>query len=128
MPRAKRPDLNPQMRGRILELHSLGYSYQFIATEHNLPRSTVQTTVRNAQIRPETQEFLPRKGAPRVIIEEQRDHIFDTIQQNPTIARTALRDQEAPNASVRTLRQLLHNMHFRKWIRLKRPALNERRV
>jgi hypothetical protein len=40
------PELTPQMRGRILELHSLRYSMQWIATKYQLPKSTVQYTIK----------------------------------------------------------------------------------
>jgi hypothetical protein len=36
------------MQGRILELRSLAWSFQKIATKHNLSRSTVQRTIKQA--------------------------------------------------------------------------------
>jgi transposase len=122
MPR-RGPELTPQMRGRILQLHSLRYSCRAIAELHQLPKSTVHYTIRKERERNEKQESLPRPGAPRVILEEQRDRIYDTVTMNPAITYEALQYQEAPEASVRTIRKLLHDMNIRKWACLKRLAL-----
>ena len=122
-PRTKRPDLSPQLRGRILELHSLGWSLQKIATKHELAKSTVQYTVTKAKERSITQESAPRQGAPRVISDDERDALFEAIILTPEMTYEALQAQEAPNASVRSIKRLFQEMNIRKWKRLKRPAL-----
>jgi hypothetical protein len=67
---------------------------------------------------------MPRSGAPRVISEDERDALVEAVEATPEISFLALQQQEAPNASVRTVRHLFQEMHMRKWIRLKRPALS----
>jgi transposase len=126
MPRAKRPELSPQLRGRILELRDLGWSLARIAQKHELPKSTVQYTVAQGNERAaRNQASKPRIGAPRVISEDQRDAIVEALNATPSITHLALQQQEALNASVDTIRRLLREMNMRKWIRLKRPALTE---
>lgn len=121
--RAKHCELSPQLRGRILELHSLGWSLQKIATKHQLPKSTVQYTVTKAKERTANQESLPRQGAPRVISEDQRDALLEAVTLTPEMTYEALRAQEAPNASIRSIKLLFQEMNIRKWKRLKRLAL-----
>lgn len=121
-PRAKHSELSPQLRGRILELRSLGWSLQKIATKHQLLKSTVQYTVMKAKERAASQESLPRQGAPRVISEDQRDALLEAITLTPEMMYEALKAQEAPNASIRSIK-LFQEMNIRKWKRLKRPAL-----
>lgn len=122
-PRAKHSELSPQLRGRILELRSLGWSLQKIATKHQLLKSTVQYTVMKAKERAASQESLPRQGAPRVISEDQRDALLEAITLTPEMTYEALKAQEAPNASIRSIKLLFQEMNIRKWKRLKRPAL-----
>jgi hypothetical protein len=46
------PELSPQMRARICELRSLGWSYDRIRTKHlDIPKSTIGNTCRNEAIR-----------------------------------------------------------------------------
>jgi transposase len=123
MPRGK--ELDPQMCGRILELRSLGWSFAKIVTKHNLPCATVQYTIKQAQIRSEKQESLPRTRRPRVITKEQRDSLFERVELTPEISYAALQAQECPNASIRSIQKLLQEIGIRKWVRLKRPLLNE---
>lgn len=115
-------ELQPQLRGRILELRDLGWSLRKIAVKHEISYSTVRSTVEAAKKRATTQASLPQCGAPRVISEEQRDAIYDTIQTN---LNTTYEDLQsiASNASQRTIRQLLRDMNIRMWQRKKRPAL-----
>ena len=79
------PELSPQLRSRICELYSLGYSYSFIAEKHQITKSTVIKTYRleAARVNNTTRS---RSGAPRKVTAEQRDHIYDTISHtNPHI-------------------------------------------
>ncbi len=124
-PRREKSELSPQLRSRILELRSIGWSLQKIATKHQLPKSTVQYTVDKAKDRPETQESSPRRGAPRVISEDQRDALYEAVTSTPGVSFEALQAKVAPDVSTRTIRKALHEMDLRKFKRLKRPALSE---
>jgi len=117
------PELSPQMRARICELRSLRWSYDRIHKVHpEIPYSTIRDTCRKEAER--LNNFSkPQLGAPRVITEEERDSLLETVILTPKISYEALRAQECPNASMRAMKQLLQEMNIRKWIRLKRPAL-----
>ena len=56
LPHIKRPELSPQLRGRILELNSLGWFVQKVATKHRLAKSNVQYTATKAKGRSINQE------------------------------------------------------------------------
>jgi hypothetical protein len=72
-------ELTPQMRSRICELKSVGYSYTQIHRIHpDIPRSTIITTVRREGIRQDNVS-RPRPGAPRKLTAEQHDQIYDTV-------------------------------------------------
>jgi transposase len=114
MPRIKSRDLDPQLRGRILELRDLRWSIGKIAQKHNLPKSTVQYTITKAIQRARNQESQPRIGRPRVITEDERDSLFEAITLTPEISYTALQAQECPNASIRSIYRLFQEMNIRK--------------
>ena len=117
------PELSPGTRDRICELRSLGWSYDRIHKKHpEIPYSTIGNTCRKEASR--LNNFsLSRPGASRVITEDERDSLLETITLTPAITYEALLAQECPNASMRSMRKLLQEMNIRKWIRLKRPAL-----
>jgi hypothetical protein len=118
-------ELSPQMRARICELRSLKWSYDRIHKKHpEIPRTTIADTCRN-EIKRLNNASMPRSGAPRVITEDERDALFEAVTLTPEISYDALQAQEAPNASLRSVKRLLQEMNIRKWVRLKRPALNE---
>ncbi|KFY88747.1 hypothetical protein V500_06144 [Pseudogymnoascus sp. VKM F-4518 (FW-2643)] len=92
MPRG--PELSVETRVRILELHDIGWSLQKIATKHSLTKATVQSTISRARERERVtggQASLPRKGAPRVITEDERDAIIETTMRNPYVTHKELR-------------------------------------
>ena len=118
------PELSPQMRSRICELRSIGWSYQRIFEKHpEIPYSTIASTCQKERERLNNVS-KPRCGAPRVITEEERDSLLETVLLTPELLYEALRAQECPNASIRAMKQLLQEMNIRKWIRLQRPALS----
>ena len=96
MPRG--PELSVEIRVRILELHDIGWSLQKIATKHSLTKATVQSTISRARERERVnggQASLPRKGAPRVITEDERDAIMETTMCNPHVTHEELRKEHA---------------------------------
>jgi hypothetical protein len=119
------PELSPQMRARICELRSLGWSYGRIHLKHpELSISTIGSTCRKEAIRANN-ATCSRPGRPRVITEEQRDLLYDTATTAPSISYEKLQAEAAPDASVRSIKRLLQEIHLRKWQRLKRPALTD---
>ena len=125
MPPTRNREVPPHLHSRILELQDIGWSYSKIALKHELSKSTVQTTCRRALQRGPTQVSCSRPGTPRVITEDERDQMVEAVELNPGITYLALQAQEAPNASLRSIKRLFQEMNMRKWARLKRPALTE---
>jgi hypothetical protein len=108
------PELSPQMRSRICELSSLGWSYNRIHAKHpEVPRTTIADTCRQEAKR--LNNFSQaRPGPPRVITEEQRDMLYDIATSTPAISYETLQEQAAPDASVRSIKRLFQEMTLRK--------------
>jgi hypothetical protein len=99
-------ELTPQIRSRICELRSLGWSYARIHEKHpRISTSTIGDTCRR-EIQRTNNVSLPRTGAPRKISEEQRDMLYDTAMSTPSISYESLKDTVATKASVRSLKRL----------------------
>jgi hypothetical protein len=127
MPRRGK-ELPPHLRTRICELRSLGWSYDKIYTKHpDVPRSTIAyTCVKEAE--QVNNNSKPRVRAPRIVSEDERDSIVEAVILTPAMTYKALQAQEAPNASIRSIKQLFQEMNMQKWIRLRRPALTEQHI
>jgi len=108
------PELTPQMRSRICELRSLGWSYNRIHAKHpEIARITIANTCQQ-ESRRVNNVSQPRPGPPRVITEEQRDMLYDTATSIPSISYEALQAQVALDASIRSIKRLLQEMNIRK--------------
>lgn len=104
---AYRKELSTETRIRILELHDIGWSMQKIATKHSLAKSTVQYTITKARERASHgQASLLRKGTPRVITEDDRDAIIESIQKNLYVTHKELRKEHVPHLSIQTMQRL----------------------
>ena len=81
-----RRELDPQMRARICELSSIHWSPKEILKKHpELNLSTIKSTIRREKERI-NHVSKPRSGRPQGLTEEQRDHIYDTVNHtNPHI-------------------------------------------
>ena len=110
-----RRELSPQMRSRICELRSQGFSYGRIAKIHpDIPRSTIITTCRREAIRADNASRL-RTGAPRKLTAEQRDQIYDTVTHtNPHITNRDLLDSVDNVVKERSIQYLLRELGQRK--------------
>lgn len=77
-------ELSLQTRARICELHSIGWGASRIHEKHpEISLSTIRSTIRRQT--PDCTLRL-RKGRPRVLSEQERDHIYDIVtHQNPYI-------------------------------------------
>jgi hypothetical protein len=108
-------ELSPQIRSRICELRSLGWSYGRIHLKHpELSLSAISGTCRKEATRVNNATNF-RAGRPRVITEEQRDLLYDTATTTPSISYEKLQAEAAPDASIRSIKRLLQEMHLRKW-------------
>src|SRR5271165_1172206 len=94
------PELSPQMRSCICELQSIGWSYQRIFEKHpEIPYSTIASTCQKERKRLNNVS-KPRCRALRVITEEERDSLLQTVLLTPELLYEALCAQECPNASI----------------------------
>lgn len=121
MPRGR--ELSIQMRSRICELHSIGYSTHKIHRAHpNIPLSTIKYTVKMERERDENRS-LPRSGCPRKLTEDDRDNLYDiAIHQDPHIKMDDLM-KNVDDVSKVTVRRLFREMHQKKWLQKSRPAI-----
>lgn len=119
-------ELTPQLRSRICELRSLGFSHARIHKLHpEVPLGTIKTTLRREATRVDNQSNK-RSGAPRRLTEEQRDQIYDTVtHEDPHISHRDLLASVSHVVKERSIRRLLRELGRRKWRQLKRPQLTE---
>lgn len=70
-------ELTPEMRARICELRSIGWSYRKIQARHcTIPLSTIVSTCKREHDRV-GQKSKPRSGAPRKIAKDERDRMVE---------------------------------------------------
>jgi transposase len=122
-----RVELSPSTRSRICSLRTdAKLSYGEIASHFpSISRSTIITTCRREAIRGKENDTLKRSGRPRNLSEEERDSIYDYIQQNPSCRYYELLELVDYKICERTLRNLLKEFGLRKWRKITRPQLND---
>lgn len=69
------------------------------------------------------QETLPRLGGPSQLTEHDRDHIYETIQQNPSILIADLLEEVDHKDKRHSIWRLAHEMGLPKWRKMHRPTL-----
>lgn len=120
---APRKELDPQIRSRICELHSIGWGPTKIYRQHpEIPLSTIKTTIRRESIRVNN-TTRARSGRPRKLTEQQRDHIYDLVQSEPHIRHIDLLTEVDHVVKRRSIQYLLSEMGCRKWKQLNRPEI-----
>ena len=119
-----RIELSPQLRSRICELRSIGYSCNKIHKIHSdITISTIKTTCRRGKSRIDNKS-KPRSGAPRKLSEEQRDHLYNiAIYQNPYIKHRDLLEEVDRAIKKRSLQGLLREIDRRKWRQQQRSEI-----
>ncbi|KAJ5655814.1 hypothetical protein N7507_007764 [Penicillium longicatenatum] len=124
--RGKRgPELDCLTRAKICELHTTnGWGATTIKKKRfpDIPRSTIQYTL-TQELKRQKQESLPRLGAPRKLTENDRDHIYETIQKNPSILIQDLLSEVDNKVKRNSIWRLTHEMGLRKWRKMQRPTL-----
>ena len=125
MPRGRQ--LSPQLRARICELHSIRYTATQIRTIHpEIPIKTIRSVIRQFATRSDCLT-LPRSGRPRILTEEQRDHIYDTVNHtNPHITTRDLLREVDNVVKKRTVQKLCRELGKRKWQQKQRPFITVR--
>lgn len=125
MPCPRGKDLSPQTRSRICELKAYGLSYKQIhAVHHNIPLSTIKSTVLLERKRNDNQS-QPRSGCPWKLTEEQRDHLYDLSVHKPHIRIRDMLSEVDHAVKERSIHGLLNEMGRRKWKQLQRPEIHE---
>ncbi|OQD72675.1 hypothetical protein PENANT_c235G00440, partial [Penicillium antarcticum] len=124
--RGKRgPELDCLTRAKICELHAAnGWGATTIKKQRfpDIPCSTIQYTL-TQEAKRQKHESLPRSGQPRKITEEDRDHIYDIIQEKPSILIEDLLGEVDFKVHRMSIWRLTHEMGLRKWRKMQRPAL-----
>lgn len=107
-PRKRGKELDPQLRARIRELKSIGWSYRRIQNKYSdIPLSTIKSTILRDSLRLNNVS-IPRPGRPKKLTEEQRDRIYESAMSNPHIKLPALIDEVDGAVQKRTIQRLLH--------------------
>jgi len=121
---ARGRELTPQLRSRICELRSLGFSYGRIAEIHpEVSRSTIITTCRREALRNDN-VTQPRSGAPCRLTDEQRDYLYDfAVHQNPHSKMRDLLAEVDGAVKKRSVQKLMREMNRRKWQQRKQPEI-----
>lgn len=129
MPR-RGPELDPETRSRICELkYTLKWGAKKIQ-KYRFPHislSTIHYTLREEKNRLNNHS-RPRSGAPRKLTEEDRDHVYDLIQQTPSITREDLLAEVDYKVKKTSIWRLTHEMGLRKWRKMQRPMLTPERA
>lgn len=123
---ASRQQLSPELRARILELHSIQWTPTQIYRKHpEIPFNTIKTTIRRATTRIGGTRTKPRSGRPRILTEEQRDYIYDTVETTPHMKMRDLLHEVDDVIKKRTMQRLLREMDKKKWLQKKRPLITQ---
>ncbi|KAJ6094481.1 hypothetical protein N7467_001994 [Penicillium canescens] len=124
--RGKRgPELDSLTRAKIYELHATnGWGATTIKKKRfpDIPRSTIQYTL-TQETKRQKQESLPRSGPPGKLTEEDRDRIYDTIQEKPSILIEDLLGEVDFKVHRTSIWRLTYEMGLQKWRKMQRPSL-----
>lgn len=122
--RRRTTELSPQLRSRLCELRSLGFTFLRIHQIHpEVPVSSIKYTCYREKDRMNNQ-LKRRSGAPRKLSDEQRDHLYNlTIHQNPYITNRELVAEVDETIKKGSIQRLLREMGRRKWRQKQRPEI-----
>ena len=105
--RGRGPELTPEIRARICELRSIGWSYGKIQARHpTIPRSTIASTCKKERDRV-GQKSKSRSGAPRKITEDERDRMVEILKSKDPDIKWKDLTKECDKAKVTTVRKLM---------------------
>jgi transposase len=119
------PKLDCLTRAMICELHATnGWGATTIKKIRfpDIPRSTIQYTL-TQEAKRQKQQSLPRSGAPKKPTEDDRDHIYETIQEKPSVLIEDLLSEVDFKVHRMSIWRLTHEMGLRKWRKMQRPLL-----
>lgn len=118
-----RRQLDEFERGKIFGLHLGGHSATEISTILNVPRTTIQTVIKNHRPLANT-----RTGRPPELTERAERRVLLELRKNPKITYQKLRRTLDLKISARTIRRIAHKHGIRKWLQKKRPFLTPKQA
>ncbi|KAJ5887671.1 hypothetical protein N7495_007712 [Penicillium taxi] len=124
--RKRGPELDSTTRSQICELHRTNKWGATLIQKHrfpNIPVSTINYTLTQERRRQKNQSSLPRLGQPRKLSEDDRDHIYELIQENPSVTTEELLAAVDHKINRQSLWRLMNELGLSKWRRTQRLAL-----
>jgi transposase len=122
MPPQRSPELSLSLRGRILMLHDLNYSYREISKILKVPKSTCYDTVRRDNLH-HTCQSLPRSGRPHTINDRTRRTVLRNLRSHrfePYSTIAAL----CPNVNTQQVKKIAHQAGYHRRIARRKPFLS----
>ena len=117
-------ELNPSQRALILGCHQAGQKPVSIARDHNIPPSTVYSTIHLASRRAH-QSSKPRSGRPKTVSDTTKQAIIRSIKKDPFASYSEIIEPLGLSICHRTLYTIIQGSGFGKWKAQKRPKLTQ---
>jgi transposase len=122
--KTSRKELSPFFRGKIIALSELGTKITHIARQLEIPRKTVEYTIRKNPER-EDGESKYRSGRPCILDKHDIRHIIQLVMEEPFITYQAIIHQQKLTCSPRTIYSALQSQNIGHWKARQRPLLLE---
>jgi len=123
----KRKELNEFERGKIIGLSTEGCSVRKISKILEIPKSTVQNTIKKFSETGTTQNLF-RPGRPRILTEINKQQLKKIVQDEPhaTLSQIHEKFQKKTDLSTctKTIKREIHNLGFSSCIAAHKPLLN----
>ena len=120
----KRKELTPYERGVIIGKHSTGCGPTKIATNLQIPRTTVQTTLKQEPVHRQGKS-LPRVSRPKSYSAQDKRKVL-IIKQDLFISYRDLQIMSGLALSRKTFYRILKASGYGKWRAKKRPRLTKK--
>ncbi|KAF1989320.1 hypothetical protein K402DRAFT_326744, partial [Aulographum hederae CBS 113979] len=108
------PELHPYIRGKIVAKAEDGLSRGEIATELQIPKTTIQYTMRQEEQRING-ESLSRSGRPIESTEVTQRHVIRLARLNPKMTYKELHEQSGATHSYRSTYRILKAVGITNW-------------
>jgi len=122
-----RREVSIRTRERIYGWSLAGAGPTKIATQEQLPKSTIKKIISNAKTRQHTRN-MPRSGRPRIATPRDRRRIISFARQHPKWTYDQLQRETGLDFSRSTFKRILQEHDIMNWRCKKRPALNQQQA
>jgi transposase len=119
--------LNDVEKGQVIELDHLGLSQGLITDRLGRTKSTVGAFLKRYYERGTT-ENSPAPGRPTKVTEQLKRRLLRHTKSNRRQPLAELRNEVAPELSIRTVKRVLRNENVRKWKAASIPPSGPRAV